>query len=518
MSKLGNVLIFIGLILLILGFVSFRALANGMMPFVWVLLGLGLACILVAIFKDIKFFIELAGQRTTKHGLNLGVLVLIVVAIIFGVNFIGYKHVKKIDYTKEGLHSLSDQTKKVLKSLDSDMQVRAFFVDNSGEGAAEKGRFKDVADLYAVESPHVKISFTNPVKNPALAKQYDITASGTVSIEYKGRKAKFEDLTEQGFTNAIIKITRDKNKIIYFTTGHGEHDIESTDPTELQQFKKYLSDSSYDVKPLSFAQTQKVPDDAAVVIVAGPKQAFFQPEIEALKDYLYKGGKMLVALDPGTKSNLGQLTDQLGVEFKNNYIMDQLGMLVGGGIATATGIQYSSSSEITKGFRNAMTVFQLASQLKVAKNKPETIQVDEIVKSSPASIASPVLQERGELKMVEGRDEKGPVDIAAQATGKLKEEPGKGAPQEFSAVVVGDSDFLTNQLIDAQLNHDFALNTVSFLAKDKELVSIRPKQSEGNMITMTPVQSTLLYYGIVWIVPILMLFTGGTFWYRRRTV
>jgi len=517
MSRLGTILLFIGLLLLVFALVAFRALTGQLMPFVWVLFGCAGACILGAIFKDIKFFIDLAGQRTTKHGLNLGALVIIVLVIVVLINFIGYKNPKKFDFTKEGLHSLSDQTKNILKGLDSDLEVKAYFVDNQNEGASEKAKFKDVAELYTAQSSKVKVVYINPIKSPEKAKADNITAAGTVLLKYKGRTSKFEDLTEQGFTNSIIKITHEKNKIVYFVTGHGERDPEGTGPTEIQEFKKELSDSSYDVQTLSFAEKQKVPDDAALVIVAGPKQAYFEPEIEALKDYLYNGGKLFIALDPGTKTNLGKLTHDVGIEFSNNYILDPFGQLVGGGGATAVGMEYSKTSDITKGFSKNMTVFHIASPLKTSKDKPAAITTDDIVKSSPASFSKTDIKE-GEVKFNPAKDEKGPLTIVESAQGKLPDVPGKPPAKDFQVVVAGDSDFLTNQLLNFQLNHDLALNAVSFLASDKDLVSIRPKQSEGSSLAMTQVQSTVLFYGLVWILPLAIFFTGGTFWYRRRTV
>src|SRR5258708_7830869 len=140
MSRLGTILLFSGLVLLVAGLIAFRALSGNLMPFVWVLFGMAGAAIIGAVFKDITFFLQLAGQRTTKHGLNLGALVVIVTVIVTLVNYIGYKNQKKFDFTKEGLHSLSDQTKSVLTNLTGDLEVKAYFVDNQNEGAAEKNK------------------------------------------------------------------------------------------------------------------------------------------------------------------------------------------------------------------------------------------------------------------------------------------------------------------------------------------------------------------------------------------
>jgi len=213
---------------------------------------------------------------------------------------------------------------------------------------------------------------------------------------------------------------------------------------------------------------------------------------------------------------LGQLAQDVGIDFKNNYILDPLGQVIGGGGATAIGLNYSPTNDITKGFHQGMTIFHLASQLKVEPSKPATFTVDAVVKSSPSSFTKAEIKE-GAVRFVEGKDEKGPIDIVDDVKGKMREVAGKPAPEEFEAVVAGDSDFLTNQLLDAQLNHDLALNIVSSLAKDKELVSIHPKQAEGSQITLTQIQATLLYYSLVIFLPVMIFLTGGAFWYRRRT-
>ncbi|MBK9294455.1 MAG: GldG family protein [Oligoflexia bacterium] len=516
MTRLGSILLFSGFVFLILWFVSMRALAGALMPFVWVFLGLGLVAVIGAVVKDLEFFKELATQRATKYGMNLSVLLILVIAILVGINFIAFKNVKKFDLTKAGVNSISEQTKNILKNLKSELTIRAFINDGQ-DTAGMTQRFKDLTDHLKAANSKVASLVINPVKKPAEAKAYEITMNGTIVFEYMGKKTKVEEISEQVFTNAIIKITREKNKRIYFITGHGERDLEDSNPDGIGNFKKYLTDSSYDVLALSFLDKKSVPDDAEMIVIAGPKQPYLEPEIKAIKDYLFNGGKALIAIDPGTKSNLSGLTKSIGVEFKNNYILDQLGQLVGGGGATAVGIGYSPLHDVTKDFKQAMTIFHIASHVKADSNKPDAIEIEEIVKSSPASFSKAELK-AGDVKYIEGKDAKGPLGIVLSVKGKMKKETAaSGEAKEFNAIVVGDSDFLTNQLIDAQLNHDLALNTVAYLAKDKDLVSIRPKSFEGSAITITQIQSAILFYGLVLILPFIILVSGGVVWYRRRT-
>ena len=76
---------------------------------------------------------------------------------------------------------------------------------------------------------------------------------------------------------------------MYFTQGHGETDTTSAERGRLQHDRRRRSErENYTVEKLVLAQQGAVPDDASVVIVAGPQTDFFPPEIDALKKYLEK--------------------------------------------------------------------------------------------------------------------------------------------------------------------------------------------------------------------------------------
>src|SRR5439155_25457673 len=125
-------------------------------------------------------------------------------------------------------------------------------------------------------------------------------------------------------TNAIIKVVSGQQRKVYFSQGHGAKDSVSTEREGYSTVAQALGRENYTVDKLVLAQQGAVPDDASVVIVAGPKNDFFPPEIEALKKYLDKGGKLLLALDPPERAdsqpvtNLIALAHDWGVQVGNN--------------------------------------------------------------------------------------------------------------------------------------------------------------------------------------------------------
>jgi ABC-type uncharacterized transport system involved in gliding motility auxiliary subunit len=510
MSRVGKIqFVFAGVSFLILMII--RLVIGEWHNYLYVLLAMFALFSVGGIIKDFRFFRELFFMRTTKHGLNFGATVIMVLVAIGAVNYIAYVQNKKVDVTEEKLNSLSDQTVNILKGLDDELEIIGFFKAGSEEDDREKFQFLDITNLYKNESNKLKVSQFDPLKRPDLQQKYKIETSGEVVLSYKGKQNTIQQLSEEVLTNAIIKITRTKNKIVYFLKGHGERDPGSEEREGVSRFKKALEDSSYEVKSFSLIETKAVPADADVIAIIGGNQPLLDFEAEAIKDYAAKGGKLFIAADPGQKHNLGSLLKNFGVDFKNNYVIDQIGQLVGFSAAVAIGMSYSKTSDITKKFGEAMTAFQLASQLSRAADVPPDFQIDELVQSSPASFAKNEISR--EVKPLD-TDAKGPLPIAMTVTGKF---PGKqGEPKEFSLVAVGDTDFVTNQMLQMQLNRDLAVNSFAFLAKDAELVSIRPKQAKGTTLQMEQSTARAAFWGIFIPVPLLMFILSIVMWLRRR--
>ncbi|MEO0337343.1 MAG: hypothetical protein AAF202_13185, partial [Pseudomonadota bacterium] len=111
--------------------------------------------------------------------------------------------------------------------------------------------------------------------------------------------------------------------------------------------------------------------------------------------------------------------------------------------------------------------------------------------------------------------------VAVSSVGKYKRvnpkaTQGESAGQkEFAAVVFGDSDFLTNQGIIHGLNRDLALNSFLFLADEKDIISIRPRQMKGTKIELTTsAQRGVILGGLA--LPLSMFVLSSVIWFRRR--
>ena len=131
-------------------------------------------------------------------------------------------------------------------------------------------RYRDQLGEYAYHSDKVTIEYIDADKEPFKAKQYEVQAYGTVVFEYDGRLERTTTTDEQGLTNALKKVIEGTAKKIYFAQGHGEHDPTASEADGYSGIEASLKSENFEVAKVTLAQEGKVPDDATVLVVAGP--------------------------------------------------------------------------------------------------------------------------------------------------------------------------------------------------------------------------------------------------------
>lgn len=507
MSRLAKILFLISGLSLV-AFVVTRFLLNGFHPALWIPFGAFLICLLGAFWADRKMYVEFFSMKTTKHGMNMGAMILSVVIMLSAINFVSMRHYKTFDFSIAKQNTLSDQSIRLLKALDSDLKITFFYKEGAEEAQQSRKAFQLLVKKYQDESPRVSLDFVEVNKRPDLAEQYGVNkGSGVVFVEYKGRRNRIEKIEEQEITGAIAKATREKDKVVYLVTGHGEGTLESVkDPEGLSGLRSLLEGNRYVLKELPLAKVGAVPPDADSVLIIGPKQEFIALEIQALEKYLQKGGGLFVAVDPAAAHGLTGLLDRAGIQLKNDYIITVIQTAYGqvSDPSATAGAEFSSTNNITKVFgRNEFVLFRMPQSLGKGM-LPEGASFDELVKTDDNAYGF-------KDNKFEGEGSKGPFTLVASVKGKWP-----NSSNEFQLVVAGDSDFLTNQLLKKNLNRDLLLNSIFTLAKEENMVSISPKEISATELTLTENKFYMFLFAFVIPLPLIMLISSGALWYRRR--
>lgn len=507
MSKLAKILLlFSGLSLV--SFVIVRFLVGFWIPFLWIPLALfgGLAG--AAIYQDRSLYKDFFTMKTTKQGMSMGALIGLVIFFLVVVNFIAVRKYATFDFSLAQVNSLSAQSVQLVRGLKQELRV-LYFYQKGTEGVEENRRaFIELMKKYQDQSPQVKLEFIDVNERPDLTEQYAVNkGNGVVFLDYMGRKSQIQKIDEQEITSALVKVTREKDKVIYFTTGHAEKNLEdSKDPGGLNALKSMLEGNRYTVKTLSLvSQNGSVPEDADLVMAVGPQQTFLDSEILALQKYLDRGGSAIFALEPKALDHLQKFLQANGVEIGNNYLVNFVDTQIGRAVnpQVTTGLQFSNESPITKPFEKGLfSVFRLPMEVKLADKLPAGYQGEVLVKTSDKTMAYADTNFKVGGKI-------GTYDLAVIVQAKKAE-------KSFSLVVFGDADFMTNQMLYQNLNRDLILNSVAFLAKEENLISIAPREVGVTQMQLSETAFYAFIFCFILVVPAALLIAGGVIGFKRR--
>lgn len=531
MENIKKNLNYIGFALIFIALVSLRIWPyKKTIPYILALLGL--AAMAVYIFLNLAVLKQGFKRKSFIYSSNLFLIIILVLGILVLLNYFLARHHTRLDFTEAKLHSLSDQSVTVLKNLKNDIKITGFF----REGNFSRGNMENLIKIYSYHSKKIKHEFIDPDKNPGLVKRYEITTDGTSIFESGDKESRITTSSEEDITNAIIKISREKKKTIYFLEGHGEASIDETAERGYSQAKDELEKLAYEVKKLSLALSDNFPVDLALLVVPGPEKDLLPNELETIRNYIQKGGRVFFMVDPQNSPGLKPFLQEFGVNLENDLIVDTVSRLLGGDYFMPVVSEYEFH-DITEKFRYA-TFFPYARSVEKAEEMPEGVSVTVLAKSSPNSWSERQLEDR-EVQFTEDKDIAGPVTLAVVATVKYKEEEkaakeeGEEAAEEMveeseidenlpqsdgRIAIFGDSDFASNNYYNLSGNGNFFLNTVNWLTEEADLISIQLKTSSPRTIQLSPSQGRMIFFVSLIILPLAILITGISVWLKRRSL
>jgi hypothetical protein len=352
---------------------------------------------------------------------------------------------------------------------------------------------------------------------------------GYIMVEYEGQTNLTQTITEEGITQAILKVARTTSPKLCFTSGHGEMSLDAPDEDvrSLSAIKGGMGNEGYEARTISNFEGG-VPSDCSVLVVAGPVQPFSTPEANSLDKYLSGGGKALFMLNPGLPdprlvkdpkvftvlpTGLEALSKKWGAELGQDVILQtRLELFRGATLGLQVRAAEYGDHPAVEPLKGRPTDFDRVRSVRRAVEFQGTAV--EILKSpgggsswAESDVGSLFLSQKANL---DEKDIPGPVPFGVVA------QKGEG-DKETKLVVFGDGDFVSNGMVRSyQFNFDLFLNTLNWLAGEVEQISIRPKMLRSSAIELTPVQTNRIFYVAIILIPMLVLIFGMDLWWWRR--
>lgn len=455
--------------------------------------------------------------------------VVIVLGILIFLALLGERYSWRWDLTADKSQSLSQVTRNILAELTGPLKLTAFLP----EGQLERQQAKELLENYQLGSRWISVSIVDPERQPLEAQQAGYRMPGNVLVEYQGRRQLANSTTEEDLTNAIRKVLKPQSKKVYFLTGHGERSLQEGAQHGYTQARQALINQGLEVAELNLLTQPQVPADAAALIVAGPEKPLFPPEIKALSDYLQRGGRVLLLLEPYRDAGLKDLLAGYGLELDDRLILDdnQVSRALGASVTMPLVINYGHH-RITQDFTNIVTIFPSARPLYLAAKPPAGIQLTPLATTTKTSWAKAGQEwlKTGQVGFVEGQDRRGPFHVAVLASKDLKtpepknqeraagsEAPAPEPEKKAYLVVVGDTDFADNRYFNLSGNGDLFLNMVNYLAGEESQIAVRREEKKAQPLILRGYQGLLLLVLCLVVLPLGMVLAGVNAYLRRRS-
>jgi ABC-type uncharacterized transport system involved in gliding motility auxiliary subunit len=448
-------------------------------------------------------------RRATRYGSNAVIMSIAFIGILILLNYLAGRYHYRYDATELKEHTLSPQSVQVLAEVDQPIAIVGFFTTNEDY---QRETFQKLLDQYLPRSTYLSYTTIDPDREPLEAQQYEPVPYGGLVMQSGERIERVYTPDEQDITSAILKVTKAEKKVIYFLTGHQEHGPQGYDDASYSTVATALQNQNYDVRTLNLAVTTTVPSDAAVVVVAGPQTEFLREEVGRLQAYLAQGGKALVMQDPLYDVGLNDALAAWNVGFGAGIVIDPANSIMD--MAAAPAVTAYRFGQITKDL--PMTFFPLARPVQQTMEDPTgSITFSPLAESSPQSWAE---QDKEKAQFDEGVDTLGPLTLVATVEAIPIPATGEPANPELKTrlVLIGDSDFASNEFVGSLGNGVLFLNAVNWLAEEESLIAIGPKNTQPRQVFLSGVQaSALLFVGVI-LVPLALLGAGVVVWWRRR--
>jgi ABC-2 type transport system permease protein len=481
--------------------------------------------------------------RRWTLSLNVLLSILAVVALVAMVNYLAARHFHRIPISQLARMELSGQTRRILQSVTNNVKVTIYYDRTDGLYEMVNGLLKE----YKFANGRIGVETVDYVKDPAAAQrvkaQYQLASQqkNVVIFECHGNKKvvyekELSDLDleplisgkstevrrsafkgELLFTSAIYSVTSPRALKGYFLKGHGEHSPQSSDKDSgYSRFAGLLTDNNVDWDTLSLIGTNQIPADCSVLIIAGPQTSMTPEELAKIEGYLNNGGRTLVLFNVlGTDRNTGLegLLVNWGVDVRKAVVSDRLNSSSGQDLIT----EYFGTHPISApliGSSLHMVYPRAMGKASRGSHRTDAPNVSELVSTSPQ--AAIVTDFRG------GFPNPSPTDVKTNVTIAVAIEKGKlqGLPADRGttrAVVVGDSFFWNNNMIDSAGNRDFASLTVNWLLDRSQLLgSLAPRPIPQFRVVMTERQMTAVRWLLLFGMPGSVLLLGSMVWVQRR--
>ena len=404
-----------------------------------------------------------------------------------------------------------------------------------------RGKVDTMLSEFSKRSGDFAYQFVDPQKEADLARSQGITSYETIAVTALGTDlidlvqptdAVYSRL-EQDLYTALLVATETEQKKVYFLAGHGERDVNRAEEDGYQQIKDGLEVDNYAVETWVWSPTQEdvfVPDDAALLVIAGPTGELPPAHAEALNFYMAgsqpdgeprrEGARLIFLAEPDTHNSFRAFLAFWGVVVTDGYIRD------------VEGSQPNAPRTLRVGIYNPQAPPEIVAPRGQPLNvafMPGAAALQPIIEETSARIPVPIAATTASARLIGDIERTDPMDDDPQGVFfpamylDIVAPVGSAAPTErppdneiAGMAVFGDSDFVSNRNVQRGSSAALFLNSANYLMGDFSLVSIRDREFVYREWNLDANEFNFVRFSTWLLLPGLMGIMAVVVWWVRR--
>jgi len=491
-------------------------------------------------------------------GLNLLVQLILIFFLIIAVNWIGFRHYKRWDVSRDQKYALSDKTRRFLSSIKGKVRITVFFSPNtpiSGDVSSllteyqyaakakidienidpqrNLSRAKEMFDKYKVVSDEslIVIDYEGRNKTVKASEMADIDQSG-MALGEGPRVTAFKG--EQAITAAMIDLVEGTKNTIGYVTGHKEPSITEPSPlaminqqqqtgSPISVLKTFIENENIKFQELNLFTEPQISAEIKTVMIIGPQYDLSDREIKLLHDFWNKQGRILLLVDPSAKTpKLNAFLNELGVKVNDDRLM----AFVRTGIEELALIRdvqarFLSESRVTKRLANVRALFfggTSSITLQPERVRATNIRLQPLIEAEKGYFAETDYSTNDQAKLQADAKKAG----TAPLTIGVSVEKGGSADERVQMnssrmVVVSNATFVQdNALTQDQQALDFISASANWLLSREQLIGIAPKVPKTLTFSLNEDALRRLRWMVLVVIPLVFVVLGTAVWWKRR--
>ncbi len=371
------------------------------------------------------------------------------------------------------------------------------------EGLQSGGRTHENTVIFDCEKRRKYVPLASLINSEMTFREDGVLTQRTVG--FKG---------EQMLSSALRSVVESAVPRIYFLRGHGEKDPSSYDDAAgYSEVLRLLERDNMEV--VTLPATEQIPEECSALVIAGPKQRLAEREVQAIRSYLERHGRVLLLQDPGVSTGLEPLLDEWGVTLGDGVVLDPRNTISGEEIVVEN---YGAHPAVST-MHGLISIFYLPRAVRVKERAEE--RADDRSRAVPLVLTTQhaweefSLGKQNPLQYDEGADVKGEQSLAVAC-----ERGAVGVDMNLNPtrlVVVGDSAFVSNAALSGGVggNAAFLLGVLNWLVERDALVSVAACAPSELHLGLDSGELIRAYLRLALVLPG-VIFLFGMYVYRRR--